>query len=237
MKCIAVDDEAPSLYLLEDNIRRVPFLKLVKSCSNALEAMEVLQQEKIDLMFLDIEMPELTGLEFLKTLTSRPLVIFTTAYKKYALEGYSLDVLDYLLKPIPFDRFLKAVNKAQEYHNLITKQPKETSATPWLFVFAEYSLMKVDIQDILYVEALKDYVKIFLQSTSKPIITKLTMKVMEERLPAAAFIRVHKSYIVALNKISSIRKNIIKVENREIPLGENYRNALYALTGHGNMPD
>ncbi|HEY8916476.1 MAG TPA: LytTR family DNA-binding domain-containing protein [Chitinophaga sp.] len=233
MKCIAVDDEAPSLYLLEDNIRRVPFLKLVRSCSNALEAMEVLQQEKIDLIFLDIEMPELTGLAFLKSLTSRPLVIFTTAYKKYAIEGYSLDVLDYLLKPIPFDRFLKAVNKAYEYHTLITKQ-RETAATPYLFVFAEYSLMKVDLQDILYIEALKDYVKIFLLSTDKPIVTKLSMKAMEERLPAAAFMRIHKSFIVALNKISFIRKHIVKVGAKEVPLGDSYRDALYSITGNGN---
>lgn len=236
MKCIAVDDEAPSLYLLEDNIRRVPFLKLVRSCSNALEAMEVLQQEKIDLIFLDIEMPELTGLEFLKSLTSRPLVIFTTAYKKYAIEGYSLDVLDYLLKPIPFDRFLKAVNKAYEYHNLITKQQREEVTTPYLFVFAEYSLMKVDLLDILYIEALKDYVKIFLRSTDKPIITKLSMKVMEERLPAVAFMRIHKSFIVALNKITFIRKHMIKVGTKDIPLGETYRDALYAITGNRNTP-
>lgn len=235
MKCIAVDDEAPSLYLLEDNIRRVPFLKLVRSCSNALEAMEVLQQEKIDLMFLDIEMPELTGLEFLRSLTSCPLVIFTTAYKKYALEGYSLNVLDYLLKPIPFDRFLKAVNKAYEYHNLLTRQQMEVGGVPYLFVFAEYSLMKVDIQDIMYIEALKDYVKIFLLSANKPVITKLSMKTMEERLPATNFARIHKSFIVALNKISSIRKHVIKVGNKEIPLGESYRDTLYKMIGNGNI--
>lgn len=235
MKCIAVDDEAPSLYLLEDNIRRVPFLNLVRSCSNALEAMEVLQQQKIDLMFLDIEMPELTGLDFLKSLSSRPMVIFTTAYKKYALEGYSLDVLDYLLKPIPFDRFLKAVNKAYEYYQLKANQKKEEDFAPYLFVFAEYSLVKVDMNDIAYIEALKDYIKIFLLSTNKPIITKLSMKAMEERLPSSAFMRVHKSFIVALDKISSIRKNVIKLGPVDIPLGESYREPLYARIGSGDI--
>lgn len=228
LKCIAVDDEGPALYLIEDNIRRVPFLQLVKCCKNAYDAMVILQHENIDLIFLDIEMPGITGLEFLQSLPSKPMVIFTTAYKKYAWEGYNLDVLDYLLKPIAYDRFLKAVNKAYEYHHLRKKEQSETHLnSEYIFVYAEYNLVKIVLAEITHVEALKDYVKIYLSTSNKPVITRVSMKAMEEKLPPSKYVRVHKSFIVSLDKIISIRKNRIQLLNSEVPMSENFRENIF----------
>lgn len=228
LKCIAVDDEGPALYLIEDNIRRVPFLQLVKCCKNAYDAMVILQHENIDLIFLDIEMPGITGLEFLQSLPSKPMVIFTTAYKKYAWEGYNLDVLDYLLKPIAYDRFLKAVNKAYEYNHLRKKEQSETHVnSESIFVYAEYNLVKIVLSEITYVEALKDYVKIYLSTSNKPVITRVSMKAMEEKLPPSKYVRVHKSSIVSLDKIISIRKNRIQLLNSEVPMSENFRENIF----------
>lgn len=237
MRCIAVDDESPALFLIEDNIKRVPYLEFVKSCSNAYEAMEILQKEKIDLIFLDIEMPEISGLEFLQTLPSKPMIILTTAYKKYALEGYKLDVVDYLLKPIAFDRFLKAVNKAHEYYQLKNRESKGSvpQNSEYLFVHADYNLVKITVSDITYIEALKDYIKIYLSGSAKPVITKISMKAIEEKLPPEKYIRVHKSFIVSLDKISSIRKNRICIESSEIPLSENYRDSFFKQVDSKNL--
>src|ERR1039457_33712 len=166
LRCLAIDDELLVLELLEDNISKVPFLELVRKCRRAFEAIEILHQEKIDLIFLDIQMPDVSGIQFLKSLSKKPPVIFTTAYEKYALEGYELDVIDYLLKPFSFERFLKAVNKAQEYLSLIGKpdvpMPGEGTNTgfDYIFVKTDYKLMKIDLREISYIEGLKDYVKI-----------------------------------------------------------------------------
>lgn len=230
MKCIAVDDEKPALYLIEDNISRVPFLQLVKCCKNAYEAMEVLQQESVDLIFLDIEMPGITGLEFLQSLPTKPMVIFTTAYRKYALEGYDLDILDYILKPIAYDRFLKAVNKANEYFHLRKREKAEPhTLSDCIFVHAEYNLVKIMLNEITHIEALKDYVKIFLTTSAKPLVTRISMKTMEERLPSTKYVRVHKSFIIAVDKITSIRKNRIKIGNNEVPLSDNFRENIFKL--------
>lgn len=235
MNCIAVDDESPALFLIEDNIKRIPFLKLVKTCKNAFEAIEILQKEKIDLVFLDIEMPGLNGLDFLKTIPSKPLIILTTAYKQYALDGYSFDIIDYLLKPFPFDRFLKAVNKAYEYHGLKQKgqtEPLLQSAED-IFVYSEYNLVKVPLNQITHIEALKDYVKIFLLDATRPILTKATLKSMEEKLPSSKFIRVHKSFIIAKDHIKSIRKNIIFLGKHQVPFSESYRESIFSWINMG----
>lgn len=228
MKCIAVDDETPALRLIEDNIRRVPALTLVKCCRNAYEAIDILRRDEIGLIFLDIEMPGVTGIEFLRSLPSSPLVIFTTAYEKYALDGYNLNVLDYLLKPVAFDRFLKSVNKAEEYFHLRRKEPGGTISNEYIFVYAEYSLVKVVLTEITYIEALKDYVKIYLTTTNRPVITRISLKTMEEKLLPSKYARVHKSFIVALDKISSIRKNRIHIGSREIPMSDNYKDNIFA---------
>jgi DNA-binding LytR/AlgR family response regulator len=240
IRCLAVDDELLSLELLEDNIRRIPFLQLKGRCGNAYEAMEIMRREPIDLIFLDIQMGGITGTQFLQSLSamnSRPMVIFVTAYKKYALEGFELDVLDYLVKPVPFERFLKAVNKAAEYHSL-KQQPLAVipaARADFFFVNVEYNLVKIVMNDICFIEGLKDYVKICLQGSDKPVITRLPMKVLAEKLPANRFVRVHKSYIIDIDKISSIRKNRIYLQQHIIPISDSYREELFALIDPQNL--
>ncbi len=227
MTCLAIDDEPLALDLLEDNISKIPFLKLLKKCANALEANAFLNEQPVDLIFLDIQMPGLTGIQFLQGLSKTPpLVIFNTAYEQYALEGYSLDVVDYLLKPVPFERFLKAVNKAHDKF-LLRKAPVVTVPTAdYFFVNSEYNLVRIDFADIAYVEGLKDYVKIFLLSAQRPVITRMSMKSLEATLPGDQFVRVHKSFIVALGKITSIRKGRISLLKTTIPISEHFKENL-----------
>lgn len=239
LRCIAIDDEPLALKLLEDNISKVPFLELVALCSNPLEAMQVLQQESVDLIFLDIQMPGLTGLQFIQSLAQKPMFILITAYEKYALDGYTLNVIDYLVKPVSLDRFIKACNKAWELHQLKTKQPVVTtaekeSAPEYLFVNVEYSLVKLVIAQIMWIEGLKDYIKIHLNG-AKSIVTRMNMKAMEDELPASKFLRIHKSYIVSVDYITAIRKSSVFMDDMELPVGENYRDALAAITGRHNL--
>jgi DNA-binding LytR/AlgR family response regulator len=233
MRCIIIDDEPLALDLLEDNIRQVPFLELVARCSNPVEAMKVLQEKPVDLMFLDIQMPGLTGLQFIKSMAEKPLIILITAYEKYALEGFNLDVVDYLVKPVALDRFIKACNKAHELFQLRGRDKDSAPAADpgYFFVNVDYSLLKVDTDDIVWVEGLRDYIRIHLQSSTKPIITRMSMKSIEEQLPPARFIRTHKSYLVAIRHITSIRKNSVFIAGKELPVGELYRDAVSALTG------
>jgi DNA-binding LytR/AlgR family response regulator len=239
IRCIAIDDETLALDLIEDNIRKVPFLELVKKCKSAFEALEPLQNEKIDILFLDIQMPDITGIQFLKSLKNKPLVIFTTAYEKYALEGFDLDVIDYLLKPFSFDRFLKAVNKAKDYLRLNEKTTLHENGTDtrstagYIFVKADYKLVKIDFNDILYIEGLKDYIKIY--SGEKPVLTLLSMKSLEEKLPVSDFVRVHRSYIVAVKKIQFIQRNFIHIGNKEIPISDNYKEQLFNIINRNKM--
>lgn len=240
IKCLAVDDEQLSLELLEDNISRIPFLQLVGRCYNAYEAMQIMQREQVDLIFLDIQMGGITGTQFLQSLSSlssKPMVIFVTAYKKYALEGFELDVLDYLVKPVAFERFLKAVNKAATFHSFkaIPATPAANAANDYFFVNVEYNLVKIAIQDICFIEGLKDYIKIYLKDSAKPIITRLLMKVLSEKLPTGRFVRVHKSYIIAIDKITSIRKNRIYIGTHIVPISESYRDALFQIIDPQNL--
>ena len=232
LRCLAIDDEPLALELLEDNISKVPFLHLVASCSNPLEAMKVLQQETIDLIFLDIQMPGLTGLQFIQSITEKPMFILITAYEKYALEGFNLDVVDYLVKPVSLDRFIKACNKARELHQLKTgKEKGESNNAAYFFINVDYSLVKIVFADIMWIEGFKDYLKIHLKSTSKPIVARLTMKSIEEQLPASMFLRVQKSFIVSKEHITAVRKNSVFINDIEIPVGDNYKDTITALTG------
>lgn len=231
LRCIAIDDEPLALELLEDNINQVPYLKLIAACNNPIEAMKVLQNETVDLIFLDIQMPGLTGLQFIKTVTTNPMFILITAYEKYALEGYELDVVDYLVKPVSLDRFIKACNKAWELHELKTKKQTGSETLTYFFINADYSLVKVIFNDIMWIEGLKDYLKIHLKSSSRPLIARMTMKAIEEQLPASTFIRIQKSFIVSKDYITSVRKNSVFINEIEIPVGDIYKEAITNLTG------
>lgn len=228
IRCIAIDDETPALDILEDNISRVPFLQLVKKCKNAYQAIEVLRQEHIDLFFLDIEMPGLSGLRLLKEMEEKPMVIFITAYRKYAADGYDLDVLDYLVKPVSFERFRRAANKALEYHELRQKE-KDTLFPEYIFIQSEHRLTKVFVHEILYIEGLGNYIKLFLMGSTRPILSKLSMKAIGEKLPAGKYSRVHKSFIVMMDKISSVHNDSIMIGGTEIPLSRFYRDEFFKL--------
>lgn len=231
LRCIAVDDEPLALGLLEDYIRKVPFLELVATCGDAFEAMKVLQEKEIDLIFMDIQMPGLTGLQFIQSLTRPPMIILVTAYKKFASEGFDLNVVDYLIKPMGMDRFLKACHKAQELHQLRSTAGPVASNAEFFFVNVDYSLVKILFADIIWVEGSGDYVKVHLKSAPKPLLVRMSGKQLEAELPADKFVRIHKSYIVAIASITAVRKNSIFIKELELPVGETFREALRQLTG------
>src|SRR6201991_4918631 len=215
IKCIITDDEPFARKGLQGYIAQIDFLELKGVCENALELNSLLKKEPVDLLFLDIEMPYLTGIEFLKQLPAPPRVIFTTAYEKYALQGFELEVLDYLLKPISFDRFLKAANKAFDYFR---QQQAPAAVEDYIFVKADNRLEKISFADILFAEALENYVAIY--TREKKIITHLTLKMLQEKLPSAAFVQPHKSYLVAIDKINSIEGNILHINQFQVPISK-----------------
>lgn len=222
INCIAIDDEPLALRLLEDNISKVPYLKLVATCGDAFEAMDVLSKEKIDLIFVDIQMPGLSGLQFVNSLENRPMVIFITAYKQYALDSYDLAVVDYLVKPVALERFIKACNRAKELFELRTNK-QATKTTDYFFVNADYSQIKVVFGDIIWIEGLGDYLKIHLKSTNKPLVIRSSLKSVKNELPEGKFIRIHKSWLVAVDAITAIRKNSIFIGEKEFSVGESYK--------------
>lgn len=236
LKCLAADDEPFALELLEDNIAQVPFLNLVGKCKNAFEVLDALQNETVDLLFLDIQMPGLTGVQLLKTLQPRPMVIFVTAYQHFALEGFELDVVDYLMKPVEFERFLKAANKAYELFQLRKKNTTTATANlplpepEAIFVHADYALVRIALSDITFIESEKDYLQIHTNNGNKPVITRMSLKAMEEKLPAR-FMRVHKSYIVALDKIGSVRNARLQIGQDLIPLSDSYSEMFFQRIG------
>jgi DNA-binding LytR/AlgR family response regulator len=224
INCIAIDDEPFALEIIADDIKKINFLNLVGTFSNPLDAWELIKQGNVDLMFLDIQMPIITGTQFLRSLPHPPMVIFTTAFQQYALESYDLNVVDYVLKPVPFARFLKSINKAEELHRLRLKEnvSTEIEEPKSFFIYAEYKQIKIQFDEVLYVEGLKDYVKIFIKNQPKPILTRLNLKMMETKLPAQYFCRVHHSYIVALDKISSFQKTKLLIGKQEVPIGKKF---------------
>ena len=230
MKCIAIDDEPFALQLLKDYISQVPYLELVALCEDVFEANKVLQQQEIDLVFTDIQMPRLTGLQFIQSLTERPMFILITAYEKFALEGFNLNVVDYLLKPVELSRFMLACNKAYELYQLkkAAKQSPETTL-PYFFVNAEYRQLKVIYKDISYIEGLKDYIKINLLAPAKPLLVRMSMKSIEEELPSSQFIRIHKSYIVAVAHIKAVFGNSVDIGKSLLPIGLNYKESVMRL--------
>jgi DNA-binding LytR/AlgR family response regulator len=231
LRCIAVDDEPLALGLLTDYIRKIPFLELVATCGDAFEAADALQRFAVDLIFIDIQMPGLTGLQFIQSLAKRPMVIIVTAYKKFAPEGFDLDVVDYLVKPMGLDRFMKACYKAQELYQLRSAPVGSAAAADFFFVNVDYSLVKVLFADIVWIEGSGDYVKIHLRSAAKPLLVRTSAKTLEAELPTDRFLRIHKSYIVAIASITAVRKNSLFIGELELPVGETYREALRRVTG------
>ena len=225
MRCIIVDDEPIARKILEEFIQQVQFLECIGQFENALKAEDFLRSNKADLIFLDIEMPKRNGLQFLKKATIKPLVILTTAFPGYALEGYELDIVDYLLKPIAFKRFLKAVQKAKEYAELKDATPKAPPS--WLFIRSEKRIEKVELHDILYIESTGNYV--FIHTEAKKFMAYLTLKGIEAQLPPADFIKVHQSFLVCFSKIDAIEGNTIKIKNKTVPISRNYRDTLMEL--------
>lgn len=243
INAIIVDDEPLAQDVLETYIEKIPEITLVQKCNNALEANEALKSKDVDLMFLDIQMPQLTGVDFLKTLNKPPVVIFTTAYPNYAIEGFELNALDYLLKPISLERFMKATNKAIEQIELKRKgnapdaKPAPSDDPGYIFVKADKKLVKIHYQDIIYIEGLKDYV-IIRQGNSR-VITLQTMKSLEDKLPQGIFKRIHRSYIVNIERIDAVVGNMVEVvekgQAKHLPIGKNYRDELLEIVNKNRL--
>lgn len=227
LTCLIVEDEPLARNLLTEYVGKVPGLKLIQACATPMSALEVMRNEHIDVLFLDIQMPEITGISLLKTLQKKPFVILTTAYSQYALEGYELDVVDYLLKPITFERFLKAVEKvtqrARGHVAPVIESRPQASQDDFVFVKDGTKLVKVQLADILYVEGLKDYVTI--HTKTQKIVSLQRLKALEEQLPADRFIRIHHSYIVAVQAIDAVHKQEVRIGNATIPVSDSYRRA------------
>ena len=232
IKALIVDDEPLALDVLETYIEQLPELELVGRCENAIMANEILKKHDVDIMFLDIQMPQLTGIEFLKSLTDPPEVIFTTAYPDYAVEGFELNAVDYLLKPISLDRFMKAVNKASDrIKSKSTEIVIDDDGDDYFFVKADKKLVKVNFNDIIYIEGLKDYV--IIRKENGRVITLQTMKSLDSKLPSKMFKRIHRSYIVNINKINAIVANMVEItekgQSKHLPIGKNYRDELLRI--------
>ena len=233
IKCIIVDDEPLAVAQLEKYVERVPFLVNVGSCSSAAEAMEILSTGSVDAMFVDINMPDIDGVQFVRSLVNPPFVVFTTAYSEYAIEGFKLDAIDYLLKPIAFEDFLKASNKLNRIYSMNNSaQPAveqgEEVCRDCLYVKSDYRMLRVPINSIKYIESMSEYVRIFVEDSAKPIVSLLSMKKIEESLPAGDFMRVHRSYLVNLNKVKEVSKMRIVYDGEVyVPIGDMYKEKFF----------
>ena len=238
LNCVIVEDEPLARNLLVDYVRKIPSLNLIEACSSPIAALEVLRNNPVDVLFLDVQMPELTGISLLKVLQKRPMVILTTAYSEYAMQGYELDVVDYLLKPITFERFLRAVDKVTQRSEsktvtTVVEKPQVTAEQPFVFVKDGTKLVKIVFDEILYVEGLKDYVTIHMKS--QKIVSLQRLKTLEEQLPPDKFIRIHNSFIVALNAIDVIHKNNVQIRDTQLPIGETYKKSFREFIERNRM--
>lgn len=238
MTCLIVDDEPLARNLITDYVKKVPYLNLIQVCSSPMQAIEILRNQSVDLLFLDIQMPDITGISLLKALQVKPMVILTTAYSEYALEGYELDVVDYLLKPITFERFLRAVEKASQRKAvppaaIASSSPVIDPQQPFVFIKDGTKLVKIRWEDILYVEGLKDYVTI--HTKQQKVVTLQRLKALEEQLPADKFIRIHHSFIIAVEAIDSIHKGEVQIGNALIPISDSYKKLFKDFTDRHQM--
>ncbi len=241
MKCIIIDDEPLALNIIKSYCDDMGNIEVIGTFTNAIEALELLRKQSVDLVFSDIEMPQISGIDFIKSMDKRPLFIFTTAYPQYALEGFELNAVDYLVKPIPFPRFIKAVNRARELISLKKNPPAQLNIAPafgtapqetrnYIFVKSEYDNVKLSLEDIKYIQGLKDYLKIHV-NTNKPVLTLMSFKEIQNLLPTNNFLRVHRSFIVNVNKIDSIQRSKIVIDDVRIPIGESYKSEFFSRIG------
>ncbi|MBQ6279435.1 MAG: response regulator transcription factor [Muribaculaceae bacterium] len=231
IRCIIIDDEPLALQQMEGYIKKIPYLELVAACQSAIEAKEILENEKIDAIFCDINLPELNGLDFVKSLENPPMVVFTTAYSEYAVEGFQLNAIDYLLKPFGCEEMKRAAEKIKKRYDALRtlQEVSQIDEDDAIFLKTEYKIVRINIGQIHYVEAMSEYLRIYLEGNSRPIIVLLSMKKMEERLPRRTFMRVHRSYIINLKMIQEISKNRISLgDDTEIPIGDSYRDQFNA---------
>lgn len=220
LKCVAIDDEPLALEIIKKYVSDYPALKMVNTFEDAISGAEYLKSNKVDVLFVDINMPDITGVDLVRSLPEKPMIIFTTAYKKFAFEGFELEALDYLLKPINSSRFGAAIHKAIDYYQF--KNTNQTSEDEYIYVHSEYRVIKISIRDIEYIESMQDYIKIHLLSSEKPVLTLMSLKSIMEKIPAAQFIRIHRSFVVAKAQIRSIYNRKVKLRNIELPVGTNY---------------
>ncbi|UOB18772.1 LytR/AlgR family response regulator transcription factor [Abyssalbus ytuae] len=229
MRCIIIDDEPLAINVLKNYCEKLDFLEMMGAYNNPINAISDIKEKKIDLILIDIEMPQMNGLDFMNSLDNKPLFIFTTAYPQYAVDGFDLNAVDYLVKPIPYHRFIKAISRAKELYEL-SKSKNMMNVFPsvgvddkqYIFVKAEYENVKIDINKIKYVQGLKDYLKIHIEGTNKPILTLMNFRGMMEKLPDY-FIRIHKSFVININQIKSVQKNRVIIDDVRIPIGESYK--------------
>lgn len=231
-RCLIVDDEPLARELIKGYVAKLENFEIVAECSDAMKALNVLRSKPVDLMFMDIQMPQITGVEFLKTLKHAPKVIITTAYREYALDGFELDVVDYLLKPITFERFLKSVNKyyqmSQEEVQVVSGQNADKGTDEsFIYVKENKKVIKIYLSEIKYIEGLSEYVQIY--TDKRKVIVKTSLTQMEEKLPSEHFLRIHKSYIISVNKIEAFTANTIEIQNKELPIGRSYKNVVLNL--------
>lgn len=237
ISCIIVDDEPMALNLVESYVEKTPFLELKQKCNSAIEAMEFLKTNPVDLLFLDIQMPDLSGIEFSRMLPKDTRVIFTTAFDQYALEGFKVDALDYLLKPFDYAEFLSAANKASNWFSLVKNNPETviSDEKEFLFVKSEYKQLRIRLADVLYFESLKDYIKIWLKDNPKPILTLMSLKSLEEDLPKTQFMRVHRSFIVSLKNIQEIERGQIIINKQRITVSEQYKEKFLEFVNQNSL--
>lgn len=231
IRCIIIDDEPLALQQMEGYIKKIPYLELVAACQSAIDAKEILEKEKIDAIFCDINLPELNGLDFIKSLENPPMVVFTTAYSEYAVEGFQLNAVDYLLKPFGCEDMKRAAEKLKKHQDALRtlQEVSQIDEDDAIFLKTEYKIVRINISNIRYVEAMSEYLRIYLKDYPRPIIVLLSMKKMEERLPSHTFMRVHRSYIINLKMIHEISKNRISLgDDIEIPIGDSYRDQFNA---------
>ena len=224
INCLIVDDEPLALDLVESYVKKTPFLELKGKCLNAFDAMKIMNKEKIDLIFIDIQMPDMNGISFSQTLSPNIKIIFTTAFKDYAFEGFKVNAVDYLLKPFNYQEFLKAANRAVERMGLKEEKNETQAIDNFIFVKSDYKQFKINLDEVYYFEGLKDYIKIWLNSQEKPILTLMSLKSLEQQLPEKKFMRVHRSFIVALDKIESIERGQIIINKERISIADQYKN-------------